>query len=127
MVFCCGNGAWSLHPCCIRWGWRPDCEPQAAPILCRSMIELLTTAEMAEADRLAIAGGVPGITLMENAGRAVADAVAAVHPIGSRIFVVGRPGNNGGHGVGAARLLSPQGFGLPVLFPAAHAPPKGAA
>lgn len=74
------------------------------------MIELLTTAEMAEADRLAIAGGVAGIALMEHAGRAVADAVAARAPSGSTIAIVAGPGNNGGDGFVAGRLLAERGF-----------------
>ena len=45
------------------------------------MIELLSSAEMAEADRLTIAGGVPGIQLMERAGTAIADAVLARFPL----------------------------------------------
>lgn len=73
------------------------------------MIELLTNAEMAEADRLAIAGGIAGIALMENAGRAVADAVAR-RPLGTRVVVVAGPGNNGGDGFVAARLLAQRGY-----------------
>ena len=71
------------------------------------MIELLTPAEMAEADRLTIAGGVAGIELMENAGRAVADAVVARHPArrAGRASWPG-PGNNGGDGFVAARMLA---------------------
>ena len=46
----------------------------------RNMNELLTTAEMAQADRLAICGGTAGIDLMERAGRAVADTFAAAYP-----------------------------------------------
>ena len=80
------------------------------------MIELLTTAEMAEADRQTIAGGVPGIRLMERAGQAVADAVRARFRAGSRVIVVAGPGNNGGDGFVAARLLAADGYDVGVAM-----------
>ena len=80
------------------------------------MTELLTTAEMAEADRLAIAGGIPGIELMESAGRAVADLVGARHRPGSTIVVVAGPGNNGGDGFIAARILAECNYRVRVLL-----------
>jgi len=43
------------------------------------MIELLTNDEMGEADRRTIASGIPGAALMENAGAAVANALAPGH------------------------------------------------
>jgi hydroxyethylthiazole kinase-like uncharacterized protein yjeF len=80
------------------------------------MIELLSTAEMAEADRRTIAGGVAGLALMERAGRAVADCVAAREPPGSRIVVVAGPGNNGGDGFVAARILAERGYRVRLLL-----------
>lgn len=80
------------------------------------MIELLDNEEMAQADRLAIAGGAAGIDLMERAGTAVAEAVAARHPVGSRVIVVAGPGNNGGDGFVAARLLAERGYRVEVLL-----------
>ena len=88
------------------------------------MIELLSTDEMAEADRLAIAGGVAGTVLMENAARAVAEA-AARHPPGSRILVVAGPGNNGGDGFVAARILAERGYPVHVLLVGAREKLKG--
>ena len=80
------------------------------------MIELLSNAEMAKADRLTIAGGTAGMTLMERAGAAVADAVAARHPVGSEVVVLAGPGNNGGDGFVAARLLTQRGFNVHLML-----------
>src|SRR6266481_7899341 len=78
------------------------------------MLELLTNAEMSEADRRTIASGVSGETLMENAGAAVAEAVMARHPPGSRVAVVAGTGNNGGDGFVAARHLHRAGYRVTV-------------
>jgi hydroxyethylthiazole kinase-like uncharacterized protein yjeF len=78
------------------------------------MFELLTNAEMSEADRRTIASGVSGQTLMENAGAAVVSAVFARHPPGSKIAVVAGTGNNGGDGFVAARHLQQAGYRVAV-------------
>ncbi|MDP2802886.1 MAG: NAD(P)H-hydrate dehydratase [Phreatobacter sp.] len=82
---------------------------------------LLTPRAMAEADRLTIAAGTPGAVLMHRAGVAVADAVARATALGTRIVVLCGPGNNGGDGYVAARVLRERGFGVTV---AASRPPQ---
>jgi ADP-dependent NAD(P)H-hydrate dehydratase / NAD(P)H-hydrate epimerase len=81
-----------------------------------AMLELLSNIEMAEADRLAIAGGVAGSDLMERAGSAIAQAVVVCHAHGSRVVVVAGPGNNGGDGFVAARLLAARGYSVDLLL-----------
>ncbi len=80
------------------------------------MIELLTAEEMGRADRLAMDGGVPGATLMENAGRAVAEEVARRFPDLETVVVLCGPGNNGGDGFVAARHLEQRGYKVRLGF-----------
>src|SRR5687767_10833866 len=73
--------------------------------------ELLTPAEMGEADRLTIAAGpFNGMALMRRAGAAVAAAVLERHAGATPIHVLAGPGNNGGDGYVAAALLEDSGL-----------------
>ncbi len=77
-------------------------------------IELLTPEEMGRADAATIAAGVPGYALMLKAGKNVA-AVAAEFlraQGGQKVAVFCGPGNNGGDGYVAARLLRDMGFAV---------------
>jgi NAD(P)H-hydrate epimerase len=85
--------------------------------------EILTTAEMAAADAFAVSGGVAAATLMENAGRAVADAIAArFKPCA--VTVLCGPGNNGGDGFVVARLLKQRWYQVRVAHDGGGFSPK---
>ena len=84
--------------------------------------QILTVAEMGAADAAAIAAGTLGGVLMERAGQAVADAVCARFQPQRAVILCG-PGNNGGDGYVAARLLKARGWPVEVL---ALAPPAAA-
>jgi hydroxyethylthiazole kinase-like uncharacterized protein yjeF len=83
---------------------------------------LLSPREMAHADALAAAAGIPGLALMEAAGAAVARAIRArFRPV--RTLVLAGPGHNGGDGYVAARHLEAAGWPVAV---APLAPPRAA-
>lgn len=77
--------------------------------------EVLTPAEMRDADRQAIIAGVPGWRLMRAAGKAVAEAAMRHCASGARVLVLAGHGNNGGDGYVAAERLRRAGFSVRLL------------
>lgn len=71
--------------------------------------EIISVAEMHAIDAAAAATGVPTRTLMENAGRSVAEAIAIRFSPRPTAVLCG-PGNNGGDGWVAARYLREMGW-----------------
>jgi hydroxyethylthiazole kinase-like uncharacterized protein yjeF len=84
------------------------------------MTPVVTAAEMRELDRATIEElGLPAMTLMETAGRAVADAaLRMLWPDRGHVVVVCGPGNNGGDGYVAARVLRERGIDALVYLAA---------
>src|ERR1700760_4662782 len=64
---------------------------------------------------------IPILVLMENAGRAVAEAgLRLLHKPGNNVLILAGPGNNGGDGMVAARHLHNAGVKVTILFLAAR-------
>jgi hydroxyethylthiazole kinase-like uncharacterized protein yjeF len=77
-------------------------------------LEIISVAQMRAIDGAAAAAGVATRTLMEEAGAAVAQTIAERFSPRSAAIVCG-PGNNGGDGWCAARLLSALGWPVCVV------------
>src|SRR6187401_2404579 len=81
----------------------------------------LTREQVRELDRRAIEEfGIPGVVLMENAGRGVVEVMLKVGVSASagleRIHIVCGKGNNGGDGYVIARHLDALGIAVKVLL-----------
>jgi hydroxyethylthiazole kinase-like uncharacterized protein yjeF len=73
-------------------------------------MKILTSEQMKNIDRRATEQfAIPGALLMENAARAVVDAVRERYPDADNVAIFCGPGRNGGDGLAAARMLADRG------------------
>jgi NAD(P)H-hydrate epimerase len=80
-------------------------------------MKIVSAVEMRTIDRVTSGRyGVPSLTLMENAGTAVAEFVLARYPSAARMVVFCGKGNNGGDGLVAARILHERGKKVQVIL-----------
>jgi NAD(P)H-hydrate epimerase len=80
-------------------------------------MKIVTAVEMRDIDRATSQRfGVPSLSLMENAGSAVAEFVVARYPSVERVGVICGKGNNGGDGFVAARKLKAAGKEVRVVL-----------
>jgi len=80
-------------------------------------MKIVSAAEMREIDRATSERfGVPSITLMENAGSAVARFVLSDYPQAERVGILCGKGNNGGDGFVVARKLAEAGRAIRILL-----------
>jgi NAD(P)H-hydrate epimerase len=81
----------------------------------------LSREDVRELDRRAIKGfGVPGLVLMENAGRGCAELLMRLNPERTPVAILCGPGNNGGDGFVIARHLDNAGWPVNVQVFAKH-------
>src|SRR3954464_14776266 len=77
----------------------------------------LSRAPVRELDRRAIDEyGVPGVVLMENAGRGAAELLVHLNYERQRVLILCGPGNNGGDGFVMARHLENAGLTVGALL-----------
>ncbi len=91
-------------------------------------MKVLTAEQMQAVDRRTIKDvGIPGVVLMENAGRGVAEEVLRRFPSAeaSRVLVLSGKGNNGGDGYVVARYLMNNGWQVQIVVLAPREAIKG--
>lgn len=82
----------------------------------RGQLKVVTGEVMARIDQQTIEEvGLPGVVLMERAGQGVARAASELLSRGGKVLILCGPGNNGGDGYVAARLLAEWGYEVDIF------------